>query len=158
MCQWQHGDEGSRWGGGDSEAGRGGEGRGVLMRGGGEEAWAPSLALVSLALSNGQSPGIGLPGTTGQGVPPSPGTAPCPPALVPTDLPLPWPLTCGPGTATAWSVSPPQQPRFFKALSQLAFPPPHLPLTFQPTANLASVPIILHKNPSLQVHCRPHIS
>lgn len=45
----------------------GGEGRGGLRRGGGEEAWALSLALVSLALSSGQNLGIGVPWTAGEG-------------------------------------------------------------------------------------------
>ena len=67
MCQWQRGDEGSGWSAGDSEAGRGGDGGGGLRRGGGEEAPASSLALVCLALSNGQSLGTSVPGTTGQG-------------------------------------------------------------------------------------------
>lgn len=54
--------------------------------GGGEEAQALNLALVSLVLSNGQSLGIGVQGTTGEGPPFSRNSA-MPTALVHTNPP-----------------------------------------------------------------------
>lgn len=58
-----------------------------------EEAQALSLPLVSLALSNGQSLGVGVPGTTGEGSPFSRYSA-MPTTLVHIKPPRVWPLTC----------------------------------------------------------------
>ena len=61
---------------------RGGEGGGGVRRAGGEEAWALSLVLVSLAFSSGLW--IGVPETTGRG---------SLPAAVHSESPLVWPQT-----------------------------------------------------------------